>query len=39
MLRTPAGRTRLVILEWLKDPSAHAPRPRRRPYRGGRTRR
>ncbi|WP_086727978.1 helix-turn-helix domain-containing protein [Streptomyces carpinensis] len=32
MLRTPAGRTRLVILEWLKDPSAHAPRPRRRPY-------
>ncbi|MFF8594160.1 ArsR family transcriptional regulator [Streptomyces sp. NPDC015220] len=27
---TPAGRTRLVILEWLKEPPAHVPRcPRR----------
>ncbi|MER5935954.1 ArsR family transcriptional regulator [Streptomyces sp. NPDC001928] len=25
MLRTPAGRRRLEILEWLKDPVAHFP--------------
>ncbi|MFG1665773.1 ArsR family transcriptional regulator [Streptomyces sp. Y7] len=25
MLRTPAGRRRLEILEWLKDPAAHFP--------------
>ncbi|WP_030165932.1 helix-turn-helix domain-containing protein [Streptomyces sp. NRRL S-813] len=30
MLRTPAGRTRLVILEWLKDPAAHVPAQRSR---------
>jgi ArsR family transcriptional regulator len=30
MLRTPAGQTRLVILEWLKDPAAHATRRRHR---------
>ncbi|MFB7497486.1 ArsR family transcriptional regulator [Streptomyces sp. NPDC056161] len=29
MLRTPAGRTRLEILAWLKDPAAHFPRGRR----------
>ncbi|GAA2932915.1 ArsR family transcriptional regulator [Streptomyces mexicanus] len=28
MLRTPAGRTRLAILEWLKDPVSPAPRRR-----------
>ncbi|MFF8943441.1 ArsR family transcriptional regulator [Streptomyces sp. NPDC014864] len=28
MLRTPAGQTRRVILEWLKDPAAHFPRQR-----------
>ncbi|MFI1165437.1 ArsR family transcriptional regulator [Streptomyces sp. NPDC020801] len=30
MVRTPAGRTRLVILEWLKDPCPPGPRRRRR---------
>ncbi|MGW0818465.1 ArsR family transcriptional regulator [Streptomyces viridiviolaceus] len=29
MPRTPVGRTRLDILEWLKDPGAHFPRARR----------
>ncbi|MGW4732984.1 ArsR family transcriptional regulator [Streptomyces shenzhenensis] len=28
MLRNPVGRTRLEILEWLKDPAAHFPRGR-----------
>ncbi|MET8244323.1 helix-turn-helix domain-containing protein [Streptomyces sp. NPDC005202] len=28
MLRTPVSQTRLVILEWLKDPAAHFPRQR-----------
>lgn len=27
---TPAGRTRLAILEWLKDPAAHVPAHRQR---------
>ncbi|MFI2642277.1 ArsR family transcriptional regulator [Streptomyces sp. NPDC018610] len=30
MPRTPAGRTRTAILEWLKDPPGHAPRGRSR---------
>ncbi|MGW0080947.1 ArsR family transcriptional regulator [Streptomyces sp. NPDC003393] len=30
MLRTPAGRTRLVILEWLKDPATYVPPQRSR---------
>lgn len=28
MLRTPVSATRLNILEWLKDPVAHFPKPR-----------
>lgn len=30
VLRNPVGRTRLEILEWLKDPAAHFPRGRGR---------
>ncbi|PZH19767.1 ArsR family transcriptional regulator [Streptomyces sp. NTH33] len=37
MLRTSAGRTRLLILEWLRDPAAHAPRRRRDPLTHGAT--
>lgn len=28
MLRTPGGARRLDILEWLKNPAAHFPKPR-----------
>ncbi|WP_112467589.1 helix-turn-helix domain-containing protein [Streptomyces triticisoli] len=37
MLRASAGRTRLLILEWLKDPAAHAPRRRNGPVTHGAT--
>ncbi|MGW2645842.1 ArsR family transcriptional regulator [Streptomyces sp. NPDC001393] len=30
MMGTPSGRMRQSILEWLKDPAAHFPAPRRR---------
>ncbi|MFE9169649.1 ArsR family transcriptional regulator [Streptomyces kebangsaanensis] len=37
MLSTSTGRTRLLILEWLRDPAAHAPRRRRAPPAHGAT--
>ncbi|MGV4982866.1 helix-turn-helix domain-containing protein [Streptomyces sp. NRAIS4] len=30
MMGTPSGRMRQTILEWLKEPAAHFPAPRRR---------
>ncbi|AOR36128.1 ArsR family transcriptional regulator [Streptomyces fodineus] len=30
MMGTPSGRMRQTILEWLKEPAAHFPPPRRR---------
>ncbi|MDN0199181.1 helix-turn-helix domain-containing protein [Streptomyces sp. S.PNR 29] len=35
MLRTPAGETRLNILEWLKDPATHFPPQRHGTTEGG----